>query len=137
MLLTTAVSSSAKPHSTVANPNKKLQGVFGAGEAVVNEMSLCALAADQLMSERQMLKAPSLQRVMGTRQETRKGLYNKESLPFPRDQESPEPSWLNKVLPRLRKNSGPKGQDRHSLNNCINLFYCLEWWAPPWGQALL
>lgn len=48
-------------------PHKKLQGVFGPGEAVVNVTSLCAPAADQLMSERQILKAPSLQRVMGTR----------------------------------------------------------------------
>lgn len=76
-------------HSTNSGKaHKKLQGVFGAGETAVNVMSLRALAADQLMGERQTLKALSLPRVMRARQKTRGGLYNKESLPSPRHQES-------------------------------------------------
>lgn len=55
------LSKSHAHHSTVAGPCKKLKVVFRAGDTVVN-MSPCALAADQLMGEKQKLRAPSLLR---------------------------------------------------------------------------
>lgn len=83
MLLTTTVSSPAKPmlviQQPVAKPIRNSRERSGPGR-LVNVTRLPALAAEQLTGERPILKVPSLPRARGAREETRGGRYNRVCL---------------------------------------------------------